>query len=115
MKIQKSLHDQTTKRLLPLFQDIVGKDDEPRENSIIFARRAVTAQIKQVWGYTIDAKNEYNEVSVDQSKGLFRLMSRAQIVHGADEILDVAGEVENVSLHAQRGADFPTSIGRPVC
>ena len=64
MKIQKSLHDQTTKRLLPFFRDILGEDEEPRENSIIFARRAVTAQIKQVWSFTADALSEYNDVSL---------------------------------------------------
>lgn len=62
MKIQKSLYDQTTKRLLPLFREIMGNDEDPKENSIIFARRAVTAQIKQIFEYTQDALKEYNDV-----------------------------------------------------
>ena len=66
MKIQKSLHDQTTTKLLPLLREILGQDEDPRENSIIFARRAVTAQIKQAWTFAWDAKTEYNDVRCSQ-------------------------------------------------
>lgn len=85
-KIRNSLYDGSCKRKVPAFHVILGSQDDPEENTIQFARRAVTEQIKQAIAYTTEAMAQYNG-----------------IIHSSDEIFSVGGDLDAVDKKVRDG------------